>query len=119
MNQELTALMEDYASLAKKHISLKEVGERRRANSVHRQLVRLYKKILGKGPEGDTVLLRLINHIDPAVRLWAAADSRSIDPVLAKKTLERLVVEDEGITGLEAQLLLSMSLPPLRMPGRS
>lgn len=107
MNDSAEALIAGYRHLAEQHGDYKETANHVEANRVHQELTRLFDEI--KRIEGLVHQLQpLLGDPNPWVRLWAAAGLRDYHPDIAEQTLNKLVVDDEGLTGLEAMMLLDL-----------
>jgi hypothetical protein len=98
-------LLSDYAATAKKHMEASNSGNYRVANRAYDRLVKLRRELMDRGASGRSALLSLLGHVDPEVRVWAAADCLPVDTTKAEQVLSDLV-HCSGIVALTAETTL-------------
>lgn len=81
-----------------------ELGDSKNANKQYKKVHETY--LFFKNKNRLDVLLELLNHDNPYVRLGASTYTLQIDPQRAEKTLEELLGVRRGLLGFEAQMTL-------------
>ncbi len=101
----LIQLGQSYIDEAIKHAENIVGGSKRQANKAARKLIRIRSLLLQAGEEGREIMLGLMEHENPFVRGWAAADSLALEPERALHVLEQLQ-SLPGLVGLNAEFTL-------------
>lgn len=73
-------LVDEYAMAASLHGEGTGMGDRNLTNRSHDRLAAAYRTLRSQGIDAQNVLLPLLEHADPAVRLWASAHALEFAP---------------------------------------
>ncbi len=89
------------------HGAATESGDSRLANKWYKKLDVVAQQLREQGPQGEQVILRLLESGEPYVRLWAASYALAFSPSEAQATLEALATYESGLLRLTAATTLS------------
>jgi hypothetical protein len=107
-NEKNGDIVTRYRTLAELHGVYKESADYLKANSVHKELTLLSNQIVRLGDVSISTLKLLLGDPNPWVRLWTSVSLRDYYPDIAERTLNKLVIDDEGLTGIEAGMILDI-----------
>ena len=95
-----------YAEAAALHGRATVVGDSKTANLAHDRLAAVYRELRDQGQRQR--LMPLLDHVDVAVRTWAAAHALEFAADHGQRVLEEIAATDRGILGFNAQQTLSV-----------
>jgi hypothetical protein len=98
-------LLSIYAKAAAAQGRASSDGDDKAANAQYDVLSAAYQELRRRGSETQRALLGLLEHPDPAVQLWAAADALEFSPADGERTLDALVAAG-GLVGFDAEMTL-------------
>lgn len=81
-------------------------GQYKIVNKQHDVLVKLWKELHRRGQEGRTILLHLMKHANPWVRLWAATNVLFFAPDRAEQVLSELATSAPSLARFMAEVTL-------------
>ncbi|WP_372241064.1 DUF2019 domain-containing protein [Corallococcus terminator] len=81
-------------------------GDFRTANAQQKTLVAVWGELRTRGEEGQASLLRLLDHQEQDVRVWAASHALSFAPARAEEVLERACHASPSPSRLNAEMTL-------------
>lgn len=102
----MNKLLTDFIELATQHGDYMENGDIR-ANSVHKKLMRIIKKIEASETSTKLQFKQLLEHSNSSVKSWVAVELLGTCEQLALETLKS-VSEGNGINALTANSLMDM-----------
>jgi hypothetical protein len=97
---DLKLLLGNYRLHAVEHAASTERGDAEATNSAYDRLQEAYATILRSGHANE--LVSLLEDVEPAVQLWAAADLLKVEENLAAAKLEELASADIPHVSLSA-----------------
>jgi hypothetical protein len=106
-DSDLDQLLSRYAEAAATHRSALAAGSTNQANQAADTIATVYRALRDRGPDAQRLLLGLLDHPDPAVRVWAGAHALEFAPDQGEPVLEELAGH-EGVVGLNAETTLEV-----------
>jgi len=98
-------IREKFLAEASEHGQAVAVGDRKKANKIHKRLQQLYSQ--AKEHNQVNIFAEFMNEKHENVRLWAAIFSLTVYPTIAEKSLQELT-KLTTITGLTAKTTLQL-----------
>jgi hypothetical protein len=103
--KDVSYLIENYVSAALAHGEATKSGDYSAANRAYENIAAIYRELRSRGISAQNSLLPLLNHMDIAVRCWAASHALEFAPDQGIITLEALS-KSQGIWRLKAATIL-------------
>lgn len=98
-------LVEAYVGAAAAHSAATTAGDDRPANDMAERVAALYAELRRRGSEAQRLLLVLLDHDKPGVRVWAASHALDFAPSAGEPVLRSLASEG-SIVGFVAETTL-------------
>ena len=102
----LLELVGEYAAAASLHDKGTRAGDRNLTNRSHDRLASVYRTLRGRGIDAQNTLLTLLEHADPAVRLWAGAHALEFASEHGEPVLNALAAGPPSPEQLDAKYTL-------------
>ncbi len=102
--EKIETLLEKYIEAAIKHGQASEEGDYKTANKQYSVLDKIYNTL--KKNDNLNELLKLIDHSNDHVKLWASSHTLQIEPNIAKKILLKLREGPPSVVRLDAEMIL-------------
>jgi hypothetical protein len=106
-DSDLDQLLSRYAEAAASHRAALTAGSTNQANQAADTIAAVYRELRSRGPDAQRLLLALLDHADPAVRVWAGAHALEFAPEQGEPVLEELAGH-ESVVGLNAETTLEV-----------
>jgi oligoribonuclease (3'-5' exoribonuclease) len=104
-DDQLTRLLQRFATAAKAHYQALETMDEERANTHAKMIAGLYQSIVASGEGSSQALLELVDNSDPVVAGMAAVYSIRCNSKRCLATLGRVALEP-GLLGFRAQVAI-------------
>jgi hypothetical protein len=98
--------LKKYIDAAQTHGEAMERGDYVISNKAHDQLMSALKNIRGESDQGESGLLKLLEHPNSAVVCWAATHLLPLNEATAKSKLQSLADNEAGLFSFEAGMVL-------------
>jgi hypothetical protein len=104
--EDVASLLEHYIRQASLYGHALSEGNSKQANKCHAELAKLHRKLRAQGEAAQGELLGLLEHPEPAVRIWAATHVLEFAPERGEPVLARIAQEEAAPLSLSAEFTL-------------
>ena len=105
-NEELVAVVQQYAEGAAAHGRATQVGDHKAANAAHEELASAYRELRRRGIDAQRALLPLLEHEDLGGQAWAGAHALEFAPVEGERALTRIAEIPKSLVSFSARMTL-------------
>ena len=108
--KDVKKLQEEYVALAASWGEALKIGDNRTANKLNSVLMKMVKKIQNDNQLGENVIIPLLTHVNPAVRLSASVDALKLGLQIQDAEIAlSAVANDEHIHVIQLMAQISLS----------